>query len=101
MLILSLIHTPALIINILSASSGMEYKSTLAMTTLGNLGNAKDVNTIALTGCNEDIYHFDTCRISELYDIYIEYIVQGENIVSYHYSVNIKKRMNWLFCMVL
>lgn len=50
-------------INILSSSSGMVYESTLAMTTLGNLGNAKDVEYITISGCNDSGYHFDTCTL--------------------------------------
>ena len=65
MFIISAIHIPAIIINILSSSSGMAYESTLAMTTLGNLGNAKDVEYITIFGCNESGYHFDTCTLSK------------------------------------
>ncbi len=65
MLILSIIHVPAIIINILADSSGTQYESPLAKTTLGNLGNAKDVEYIQISGCNEDAYHFNACRWSE------------------------------------
>lgn len=65
MFILTIIHIPAVIINMLGASSGMEYESRLAMTTLGNLGNAGDVDFIKISGCNKDAYHFDNCILSE------------------------------------
>ena len=62
---LSVIHMPAVVINILGGSSNMQYESTLAMTTLGNLGNAKDSNYVSITGCQGDAYQFDTCTLSE------------------------------------
>ena len=65
MLILSIVHVPAIIINILADSSGMEYESALAKTTLGNLGSAKEVNYITITGCEVDAYQFDACRWSK------------------------------------
>ncbi len=65
MCILSIVHVPALVINILADSSGSEYESPLAKTTLGNLGNAKEVEFISIFGCEVDAYQFDACRWSK------------------------------------
>ena len=65
MLILSIIHIPAVVINVLGASSDNRYESTLAMLTLGSLGNAKDTNFVTIAGCENDAYQFDACKISE------------------------------------
>ena len=91
MLILSVIHIPAVIINILAASSGTEYESTLAMTTLGNLGNAGDVDFITITGCDKDAYQFDACTISESFHKVVAGIQYGLSILIMIFSWQYRK----------
>ena len=68
MLIMSIIHLPAIIINMFGAS--MQYESNIAaITTLGNIGSASDVELITIPGCNEEEFHFDNCTISKLYTL--------------------------------
>lgn len=74
MFILSLIHIPAIIINMFGAS--VQYESNIvARTTLGNLGSAIDVHTVLIPACDKERYHFENCTISEL-KIIIATIIQ-------------------------
>ena len=61
MFILSIIHVPAIIINIFGAS--MQYESLLALTTLGNIGSAKEVEYVSIPACDGDKYQFEVSCI--------------------------------------
>lgn len=58
MFILSIVHLPAVIINIFGISMHYASNNALARTTLGNLGGAQNVTVIAIPGCNSKNYNF-------------------------------------------
>jgi len=65
MLILSVIHLPMAIINTFGISAVSSTAANAAVTTVGNLGPAINVTTVAIPGCNELDYQQDFCNIDK------------------------------------
>ncbi len=48
----------------------MQYESMLAMTTLGNLGSATEVQSVSIPACDNNNYQFDGhCTLGKFYSL--------------------------------
>lgn len=65
MFILSILHVPVLIVNAYGTNYIIGSSFNLAMTTFGNLGSAKDVESVAIPGCNEMELPLNGCRLKK------------------------------------
>lgn len=67
MAILAIVHLPILIINAYGTNNTMDKSYTATMTTFGNLGSAKVVNSITIPGCDENEFQFEHCQIGQFH----------------------------------
>jgi hypothetical protein len=82
MFILSILHLPAVIINIFGRSMHYASNNALARTTLGNLGGAQNVTVITIPGCNSKNYNFDgACAFEKDHVAFFYAVLDGTGTV--------------------
>jgi len=63
--ILGVCNTPGIIMNTLGAGNQYGEGFSLAVTTVGNLGDSFNITDVLIPGCNEDDYQQPTCTIDK------------------------------------
>lgn len=75
MAILAVIHLPILIMNTYGTNASINTFYSATMTTFGNLGNAKVIESVNIPGCDDNEFHFEHCEIGQVFTIVCVVIV--------------------------
>lgn len=65
MAILSIIHLPILIMNAYGTNGIMDMSISATLTTFGNLGSAKLVDSVTIPGCDNNEFQLELCEIGK------------------------------------
>ena len=82
MFILSILHLPAVFINIFGRSMHYASNNALARTTLGNLGGAQNVTVVTIPGCSGKNYNFaGACELQKDHIAFFYAVLDGTGTV--------------------